>query len=130
MRARPASCLAAITLLSTACAPSDADFREFATYASPDGAYRVVVLAANSKLAFGPHTLKVYSVEQDNGNRVHVVTTSLANDGSRLDGSNVSVSWIRPQVIRFCLSGAEQKDTVLEIDLRTRSQDEYEQACS
>ena len=118
-----------MTLLLTACGPSESDFTEFSSYDSPDGRYAVIIDSAHSKLAFGPETLRVYVVERENRVRNHVVTTKIANDGGGISDSNLKANWIRSDVIQFCLSGVEQKDSILEIDVRQRVYRKFEKRC-
>lgn len=119
-----------IMLFSTACGPSDSDFTEFSTYKSPDGSYFVIIDSAHSKLAFGPKTIKVYVVEKDKRVRNHVVTTKIANDGGSISDSNVKAKWIQADVIQFCLSGVEQEDNILEINVRKLLHTEENINCS
>ena len=117
-------------LFASACGPSDSDFSEFSTFGSPDGKYYVIIDSAHSKLAFGPETIRVYVVAKDKRVRNHVATTKIANDGGGINDSNVKSKWIQPDVIQFCLSGAEQEDIVLEINIRTLSNSEVKGSCS
>ena len=119
-----------ITLFSTACGPSDSDFTEFSTYKSPDGGYFVIIDSAHSKLAFGPETIKVHVVEKDRRVRNHVVTAKIANDGGGISDSNVKAKWIKADVIQLCLSGVEQEDNILEINVRKLSYTEVKNNCS
>ena len=130
LSARLITSLVAITLFSTACGPSDSDFTEFSTYKSPDGSYFVINDSAHSKLAFGPETIRVYVVEKDKRLRNHIVTTKIANDGGGIRNSNVKAKWIQSEVIQFCFSGVEQKDNILEINVRTFSHTEFHETCS
>lgn len=130
MRVESITCLVAFTLLLTACGPSESDFTEFSTYKSPDGSYYVIIDSAHSKLAFGPETIKVYVVEKEKRIRNHIVTTKISNDGAGINSSNVKAKWIQSDVIQFCLSGVEQKDSVLEIDVRTHSHNKVEKKCT
>jgi hypothetical protein len=117
-------------LFASACGPSDSDFSEFSTFASPDGKYYVIIDSAHSKLAFGPETIRVYVVAKDKRVRNHVTTTKIANDGGGSNETNVKSKWIQPDVIQFCLSGVEQEDIVLEINMRTLSHSEVKGNCS
>ena len=85
--------------------------------------------SAHSTLAFGPETIRVYVVAKDKRVRTHVVTTKIANDGGGINDSNVKPKWIQPDVIQFCLSAAEQEDSVLEINIRTLSHSEDKGNC-
>ena len=97
---------------------------------SPDDKYYVIIDSAHSTLAFGPETIRVYVVAKDKRVRNHVVTTKIANDGGGINDSNVKPKWIQPDVIQFCLSGVEQEDSVLEINIRTLSHSEDKENCS
>jgi hypothetical protein len=120
----------AIAIFATACGPADSDFNEFSTYKSPDGQYFVIVDSARSALAFGPETIRVYVVEKEKRVRNHIVTTKIANDGGGISNANVKVTWIQSDTIKFCLTGVEQEDSVLEINLRTFSHTETKKNCS
>lgn len=130
LSARSITSLFGISLFSIACGPSESDFTEFTTYKSPDGSYFVIIDSAHSKLAFGPETIRMYVVKKDNRERNHIVSTKIANDGGGINDSNVRVQWTQSDVIKFCLSGVEQKDRVLEINVRKLSYTEKEENCS
>jgi hypothetical protein len=117
-------------LFASACGPSDSDFSEFSTFVSPDDKYYVIIDSAHSTLAFGPETIRVYVVAKDTRVRNHVVTTKIANDGGGINDSNVKPKWIRADVIQICLSGVEQEDSVLKINLQTLSHSENKGNCS
>lgn len=130
MRIHLITSLVVIMLFSTACGPSDSDFTEFSTYKSPDGSYFVIIDSARSKLAFGPETIRVHVVKKDKRVRNHVVTTKIANDGGGISDSNVKAKWVQADVIQFCLSGVEQEDNILEINVRKMSHTEENINCS
>ena len=130
MRVHLITSLVVITLFLTACGPSDSDFTEFSTYKSPDGSYFVIIDSAHSKLAFGPETIRVHVVEKDKRVRNHVVTTKIANDGGGINNSNVKAKWVHTKVIQFCLSGVEQEDNILEINVQKLSHTEVYKNCS
>lgn len=110
-------------LLSVAaCGPSDSDFVEFDTFHSPDEKHRVVVeMAPKSSFAFSPAAIRLYIAEQDKSERYLLATTSLANDGSRITDENIRAEWIDSNTVRLCLSGAEQDDETIVIDVVTAS---------
>ena len=130
MSVRLIAAVVGTALLSSACGPSDSDFSEFSTFKSPDGKYFVIIDSAHSRLAFGPETIRFYVAAKESRVRNHVVTTKIANDGGGINDSNVKPKWIQSDVIQFCLSGAEQEDTVVEINLRTLSHSEASGNCS
>ena len=130
MRVHLITSLVVITLFLTACGPSDSDFTEFSTYKSPDGSYFVIIDSAHSKLAFGPETIRVHVVEKDKRVRNHVLTTKIANDGGGISNSNVKAKWVHTKVIQFCLSGVEQEDNILEINVQKLSHTEVYKNCS
>ena len=130
MRVHLITSLVVITFFLTACGPSDSDFTEFSTYKSPDGSYFVIIDSAHSKLAFGPETIRVHVVEKDKRVRNHVVTTKIANDGGGISNSNVKAKWVHTKVIQFCLSGVEQEDNILEINVQKLSHTEVYKNCS
>lgn len=119
-----------MTLLLTACGPSESDFTAFSSYASPDGRYAVIIDSAHSRLAFGPETIRVYVVEKETRVRNHIVTMKIANDGGGIGDANVKANWIRSDLIQFCLSGVEQRDSILEIDVRQRVHRKFEKRCA
>jgi len=119
-----------ILLLLGACGPSDSDFNEFSTYKSPDGRYFVIIDAARSKLAFGAETIRISVVEADDRDRREILRTKIANDGGGVGHANVKAHWVSPGVVRFCLSGDEQEDVVLEIDLKALSYFETTENCA
>ena len=105
-------------LLIAACGPSDSDFVEFDTFHSPDRAHMVVVeMAPKNSLAFSPEAIRVYLAGDDKSERQLLATTSLANDGSRITDKNIRADWIDARTIRLCLSGAEQDDEAIVIDV-------------
>jgi len=100
------------------CGPADSDFVEFDSYSSPDEKYRVVIeIAPANKLAFSPEAIRIYLVGQDTNERELVATTSLANDGGTITRENIQAEWIDSMTVRFCLSGAEQGDETLVVDV-------------
>ena len=112
-----------------ACGPSDSDFKEFSTYESPDGSNTIVVDYAHSIFAFGPETIRVFVIRKGGQDRNHIVTTKVSNDGG-ITAKNIKVEWAQENVIKFCLSGVEQEDSVLVIDLRDLSYSEIEEKCA
>ena len=130
MSARLKAFILGTALLLSACGPSDSDFSEFSTSESPDGKFYVIIDSAHSTLAFGPETIRVYVIAKDKRVRNHVVTTKIANDGGGISNSNVKVKWVQVDVIQFCLSGVEQEDNVLEINVRKLSYTEANKNCS
>jgi len=110
--------------------PSDSDFSEFSAYEAPNGERTVVVDSAHSVLAYGAETIRVYVSGTDTGARTHVVTTKIANDGSDITSENVRAEWIHTDVLSLCLTGMEQDDRILEIDVRMLSYAERTQKCS
>lgn len=108
-------------LFSSACGPSDSDFSDYSTFVSPDDKYNVIIDSAHSKLAFGPETIRVFVVGKDKGVRSHIVTMKIANDGGGISEENVKAIWIQPEILQLCLSGAEQDDSALEINVRSLS---------
>lgn len=131
LSARSMVYLLGIVCCISACGPSNSDFTEFSTYKSPGGNHFVIVDSAHSKTAFGPETIRVYVVEKDSRARNHVVTTKIANDGGGISNENIKAEWINSDIIKFCLSGAEQEDSVLKINVRTfLHSEEGKQKCS
>ena len=130
MNIRLTTFLVFITLFVAACGPADSDFTEFSTYKSPDGNFYVIIDAAHSRFAFGPETIKVYVARKDMRVRNHIVTTRIANDGGGIREENVKARWLEPEVIHFCLSGAEQSDRVFEINVRSLLHTEESMECS
>jgi len=111
-----------VFLSVTACGPSDSDFTEFDTFYSPDEKHRVVVeMAPKNSFAFSPETIRFQLAEQGTSERYLLGTTSLANDGSRIMAENIRATWIDSKTVRICLSGAEQDDEAIVIDVLTAS---------
>lgn len=118
-----------IALAAAACRPSDSDFSEFSTHASPDGEATVVVDTAHSKLAYGPETVRIFIVPRGSRARNHVLTTKIANDGG-ITAANITAEWLQPDVIQFCLSGVEQQDKVLKINITTYEYTDETEKCT
>jgi len=119
-----------IAPLLSACGLSDSDFPEFSTFESPGDEYHVTIDSAHSRLEFGSETIRVYVVGKEERARNHVVTAKIANDGGGNSDAKAKSKWIQPDVMRLCLSGAEQEDNVLEIYIRTLSHSEAKGNCS
>ena len=117
-----------ITVLITGCGPSDSDFMEFSSYESPDGNYTVVVDYAHSSFAFGPETIRVFVTPKASKARNHIVTTKISNDGG-ITAENIKAEWVQSDIIKFCMTGVEQDDRVLEINLQTFSYSEVNDSC-
>jgi len=117
------------TAFITGCGPSDADFMEFSTYESPDGNFTVVVDYAHSRFAFGPETIRVFVTPKGSRARNHIVTTKISNDGG-ITAENIEAEWKEKNKIRFCLSGVEQEDSVLVINLQEHSYSEVKEKCT
>ena len=111
------SCVLVTILGIAACGPSDKDFTEFASYPSPRGSLTVIVDSAHSPLPFGPETIRIYLNPAGSQARNHVLTTKVANDGGGITDDNVQIKWLGEDRIQFCLSGDEQQDTLIEINL-------------
>ena len=121
--------LLGITVFIAACGQSDADFKEFSTYESPDGSNTIFVDYAHSIFAFGPEKIRVFVMRKGGQDRNHIVTTKVSNDGG-ITAKNIKAEWAQENVIKFCLSGVEQEDSVLVIDLRDLSYSEIEEKCA
>ena len=118
----PVMILALVLLGAAGCGPSDADFSEFASFNSPDMKYRVTVeTAPKNGFAYSPEAVRVYLGERGVSDRKLVATASLANDGGAITDENIQTKWLDSQTVRLCLSGAEQDDEVLVINVRTAS---------
>ncbi len=72
-------------------------------------------------MAYSPEAIRVYLAGEGAIERQLVATTSLANDGSTITDENIRADWIDATLVRLCLSGAEQEDEALVIDLDTAS---------
>lgn len=113
--------LGSVLLSVAACGPSDSDFAEFDTFRSPDQKHRVVVeTAPKNSMAFASEVIRLYLVGQDTNERYLLTTTTLANDGSGLIDENIQAEWVDSRTVRLCLSGAEQEDEAIVIDVETR----------
>lgn len=119
-----------LMLCASACGPSDSDFTEFSKFISPDGKQYVVIDSAHSVLAYGPETLRIYVSVEGSSTVTHVVTTKIANDGAGISDKNVRAEWVNHDILRLCLTGVEQEDYVLEVDIRKVSYIEKTQNCS
>ncbi len=118
-----------LTVVTSGCGPSDSDFKEFSTYESPDGKYTVLIDYAHSSFAFGPETIRVFVMPKGSRTRNHIVTTKISNDGG-ITAENIRAEWTGNDQIKFCLSGVEQEDSVLEINLPERSFSEVKEKCA
>ncbi len=120
----------AISYFSAACGPTDSEFSEYSSFRSRDGEHLVVIDSAHSAFSFGPEMIRVYVVERSTRMRNHIVTTKIANDGGEISNSNIKAEWINSDVIKICLIGVEQKDSVLEINVQNLSHTERKETCS
>lgn len=121
-RSIPIGVLGGVLLSVAACGPSDSDYAEFDTFHSPDEKHRVIVeMAPKNSLAFSPEAIRLYLAGQGTSERYLLGTTSLANDGSRITDKNIKAEWIDSKTVRLCLSGAEQDDEAIVIDVVTAS---------
>ena len=114
---------------ASGCGPSDSEFIEFSTYRSPDGDYTVVVDYAHSMFAFGPETVRVFVMPRGSRARNHIVTTKISNDGG-ITAENIKAQWKDKNTIEFCMSGVEQEDSVLIINLHEHSYSEVKKKCA
>ena len=112
-----------IELLSiAACGPSDSDFVEFDTFDAPDEQHRIVIeIAPENSFAYSPEAIRFYLARQDTSERHLLATTNLANDGSKLTDENIRAEWVDSRTLKICLSGAEQHDQAVVIDVVTAS---------
>lgn len=118
----PIGVIIGVLLGVAACGPSDSDFVEFGSFHSPDDKHRVVVeMAPKNKFAFSPEAVRLYLAREDTSERYLLTTVSLSNDGSRITDENISARWIDSGTVRICLSGAEQDDEAIVIDVVTGS---------
>ena len=118
-----------IAVVTAGCGPSDSEFIEFSTYESPDGDYTVVVDYAHSMFAFGPETVRVFVTPRGSRARNHIVTTKISNDGG-ITADNIRAEWKDKNTIEFCMSGVEQEDSVLTINLPEHRYSEVEKKCA
>ena len=116
------------TVAVSGCGPSDSEFKAFSTYESPGGDYTVSIDYAHSRFAFGPETIRVFVIPKGSQARNHIVTTTISNDGG-ITADNIKARWTGKYQIKFCLSGVEQEDRVLEIDIPEHSFSEVKEKC-
>ena len=45
------------------------------------------------------------------------INTSISNDGAKIDDSNINIEWISEDMATITLSGTEQKDEVININV-------------
>lgn len=118
-----------LTVVIVGCGPSESEFKAFSNYESPDGKYTVSIDYAHSRFAFGPETIRVFVTAKGSLVRNHIVTTKISNDGG-ITAKNIRAEWTGNDRIRFCLSGVEQEDSVLEINLPELSFSEVTEECA
>lgn len=123
------SCVLVTIIGIAACGPSDKDFSEFASYPSPRGSLTVIVAAAHSRLSFGSETIRIYVNPAGGRAKNHVLTTKISNDGGGITNDNIQIEWLGEDRIQFCLSGDEQQDTLIEINLLNLQFSEKLQPC-
>ena len=109
------------SLLIGGCGPSESEFKEYASYLSPDNTSIVAISIAPAKLAYGPTSVRIALIDGKSGNSNHIVSTKIANDGVPLSDKNVIASWIDADTLQLCLSGDEQQDEQIEIKLSQAS---------
>ncbi len=119
----------AIIFGMAACAPADKDFTEFASYPSPRGSQTVIVDTARNRLPFGPEIIRIYVNPSGSQAKNHVLTTKVANDGGGISDDNIQIEWLGEDRIQLCLSGDEQQDTLIEINLLNLQFSEMLQPC-
>lgn len=112
------------------CGPSNADFVEFKRYTSPNLSQVVIVESAHSVLAYGPETVRFFVMVNEKDEKTHVLTTKIANDGGGVTDKNIQAEWLQDNIIKFCLTGDEQQDVIIEIDLGKGSYQKRKEQCS
>ena len=121
MRVFIAVLLTGIMLSIIGCGPSESEFTSFGSYQSPDKAHTLELDIARGRTVYSPVTLRVNLHATDSEDPKYMAKTKIAHDGGEITGSNIQVSWIRPDTVQLCLSGVEQEDQVLEIDVVKQS---------
>jgi hypothetical protein len=61
--------------------------------------------------------------------RNHIVTTKISNDGG-ITTENIEAEWKGKNTIKFCMTGVEQEDSVLIINLQEHSYSEAKEKCA
>ena len=117
------------SILIAGCGPSESDFKEFSSYKSPDGSYTVVIDYAHSRFAYGPETVRVFVNPRGSRARNHIVTTKISNDGG-IAAENIKAVWKGNYIIEFCMSGVEQEDNIITINLQEHSYLEVREKCA
>ena len=111
------------------CSPSDENYRVYATLPNPVNNRLVTIEKAQSVLAYGPETIRVYVKQLNASERVHRVTTKISNDGGEVSDENIQLTWKGEYRLSLCLSGDEQDDKLLEIDVEEKSFTETTMKC-
>ena len=112
------------------CDLSNADFSVFSTIQDQSGQDKVIIESAHSVLAYGPETIRVYVRNPNTGTRELVVTTKIANDGAGISTENIRSEWKNSRILSFCLSGVEQEDRILGINVETLFYSETIERCA
>lgn len=116
-------------LLSGGCTPGEAEFTEYGRYPSADNSHTVVLTAAPGALAYAPTHLKFWVLRAGSSERELITMAKISNDGVPVDDSNVRAKWISVNKLRFCLSGDEQADEIVIINLEAGSAEKQAASC-
>lgn len=122
--------LASIVVPLNACGPSEIDFTPHTTVQSPGGTLEAAIEVAHSKLAFGPATVRIRSRAIGVEEWRTIMTTKLANDGGAIHEQNITSGWRGDETLILCLSGAEQADTQIKVNLVSAVSSEARTQCN
>ncbi len=96
---------------------------------SGDGSHSLIIEVGNPVLAYGPHSVLITIKNASESEVVVAKKTKLSNDGARIDTNNINTHWIDTDIAHVCIRGDEQKDTLMVIDVQSRTITEIDEQC-
>jgi hypothetical protein len=100
---------------------AETDYEQFTVLDSSDGNHSLIIEIGNPGLPYGPHSVAVKVINISSSEVITARNVRLANDGMIIDSSNISAHWIDIDKAGVCISGDEQTDNYLLINIQNQT---------
>lgn len=108
---------------------TEIEYEQFTVLDSSDGNHSLIIEIGNPSLPYGPHSVAVKVINLSSSEVITAKNVRLANDGMAIDSSNISAHWIDIVKAGVCISGDEQTDNYLLINIQNQTIREKQEKC-
>jgi hypothetical protein len=108
---------------------AETEYEQFTVLDSSDGNHSLIIEIGNPGLPYGPHSVAVKVINISSSEVITAKNVRLANDGMTIDSGNISAHWIDIDKAGVCISGDEQRDNYLLINIQNQTVREKQGKC-